>query len=124
MGERPFGQVEKICEAASITLNLGLVGCVPSVQASHQWSRASTPTALRQGIETRCTAMHQLWPREAAEDAAHQSVFCLATSRVSGVRVGAPAMTTRGCTEQDFKTIGVLAAFSSNRVKYGQVIKA
>ena len=27
-----------------------------------------------------------------------------------GVRVGAPAMTTRGCTEQDFKTIGGPAA--------------
>ncbi|CAE7286094.1 SHM4 [Symbiodinium sp. CCMP2592] len=59
---RPHGltgsKVEKICEAASITLN---------------------------------------------RNAVHGDASALAPG---GVRVGAPAMTTRGCTEQDFKTIG------------------
>ncbi|CAE7367524.1 SHM4 [Symbiodinium microadriaticum] len=59
---RPHGltgsKVEKICEAASITLNRNAV---------HGDASALSP---------------------------------------GGVRVGAPAMTTRGCTEQDFKTIG------------------
>eukprot|EP00439_Symbiodinium_sp_Y106_P078543 s1030_g17.t1 len=59
---RPHGltgsKVEKICEAASITLNRNAV---------HGDASALSP---------------------------------------GGVRVGAPAMTTRGCTEEDFKTIG------------------
>ena len=108
-------QVEKICEAASITLNLGLVDCIPGASS---WSTADPPSSRLQRCtkEPKCRARRCICSGPGRPPKFHPAQSC-APSRAtscagpSGVRVGAPAMTTRGCTEQDFKTIGGLAVF-------------